>query len=169
MGAIDNFGKIMFDKSQRDWLLLHYNYVQRYLDAKVDQKDHDQLYERFAEKPYLGKALAEDFRLLNEQKIRHMLRFFGQDSIICLLIGRRGGGKTAFAFWLAEQVHENYPKRPIAAMQTSHKLPDWISPIELLEDAPEKAFIIYDEAAIMLNSRSAMTSLAKETSKILAI
>ena len=74
-----------------------------------------------------------------------------QHPMTILIIGMRGSGKTALGMVFAENFHFHNHDIPVYVMNypedKRHLLPEWVRYSENIEDVPQNAFIIMDEAA----------------------
>ena len=171
MAVIDTLSdKLMFKTSLVEWLIMHYDEVQRYLDDNVHLLDHPKVWKEFLEDPLLGKALVESYTTPNEEKINWFIEQVVTGSKIIPIIGVRGSGKTAFGYWLVEEVHRRYPEKSICMIEANVVgLPDWIYTVENIFDAPEGSLVIFDEASITFAAREAMSRMSRDLSALLAI
>jgi hypothetical protein len=167
MAAIDKMGKMMFSTSLLDWLELHEISTQRWMDKEINLLDHELMWNKFYTNPHLGKVITESSMLSNDEKMKYVLNLFTTYSMIAVIIGMRRWGKTAFALWLAEQLHERGIK--IYMIQTMIVLPEWITQITDPFEVDEHSFLIYDEASITLQAREAMSAWAKDVTALFAI
>lgn len=91
------------------------------------------------------------------------------DSLIILVFGKRGSGKSSLGFRLLENIYGN-TKRSCFVLGIEKKyLPKWISPVDDVESAPNGSVILVDEGAISFSSRDSMKFKNKELGKLLAI
>lgn len=74
-----------------------------------------------------------------------------QHPMTALIIGMRGSGKTALGMVFGESFHCSNPDVPVYVMNypvdKRHLLPGWVHYSDNIEDVPQNAFIIMDEAA----------------------
>jgi len=72
--------------------------------------------------------------------------------IVMLIIGRRRFGKSALGFYMIEKFHKNQPGLKIFVVslpKEKHQLlPDWIRPVDNVEDLPENCVALIDEGAL---------------------
>ncbi len=86
---------------------------------------------------------------------------------IVLILGKRGGGKSALGYRLLE--HLRYTASPYVVTMSKEArklLPDWIGMAASLEDIPPKAVVLVDEAYISYHARSSMATEAKVMSQL---
>ena len=91
------------------------------------------------------------------------------DSIISLIFGKRGSGKSALGFRLLENIHNKTGRRCFVLGVSQENMPEWINPIEKIEDAPQGSAVLVDEGAIAFNARESMSKANKGLAGILAI
>jgi hypothetical protein len=97
-----------------------------------------------------------------EQKLR-------SDSLIILIAGRRGSGKSALGFALLEHIAAR-SSRPCYAFDVPDAvLPGWILPIEKLDDAKQGGIVLVDEGAVAFGARDSMAQRNKSLGKLMAI
>jgi hypothetical protein len=159
----------MYNKSLQEWLLLHYDEVQRYLDDKVHLSDHSLLWTNFLKEPTVAKVMTEDYSIDNQTKLEYILKTLAEKSVIALVCGIRGSGKTALMLYLAEEIHKRYPYKKLCILQSNLDLPDWIEQTEDIFDVPEGSIVLFDEASLSIAARNAMSRYSKDVSGLLAI
>jgi len=87
---------------------------------------------------------------------------------VVLIIGKRGSGKSASAYRILELFR--FGSKPyVVGVPASkrHLLPNWISIVSTLEEVPEGAIAIVDEAYIRYHARNSTAQESKEMSKLL--
>lgn len=93
-----------------------------------------------------------------------------RSSMIMLIIGKRGSGKTSLGFKLLEFFHYNGKGRPCYAVGYSKsQLPKWIRKVEAVEHAPDNSVVLLDEGAIGYFSRDSMKQANKVLSKMMTV
>ena len=87
---------------------------------------------------------------------------------VVLIIGKRGSGKSASSYRILELFRFG-PKPYVVGVPASkrHLLPNWISIVSTLEEVPEGAIAIVDEAYIRYHARNSTAQESKEMSKLL--
>ncbi len=145
--------KILGDSYCRHWLFrIHDNRTQRWLDRNYHLQDHKDILQWAWRYPKLAYIVVNDFHTTDKKKIVSVLNHFtGGKSKICLLVGKRGGGKTACAFWFAEKVKEF---RPVyySGLPNDY-LPKWCHYVKDISAVPDGSFVMVDESAIFHSSR----------------
>ncbi len=86
-------------------------------------------------------------------------------SLIVLIIGKRGSGKTALGFKLLETLSG---KRPAYYLGKS-KLPWWIKQVDTINEIKNNSIVLVDEAAIAYSSRESMSKSNKFLSNLMVI
>lgn len=171
MAIIDKFSdKMMFDTSLKQEILLRHDELQSWMDDNANYTDHPLLWLKFLEDPVLAMALIESSSLSNNEKVSYLIEQLSVGSKIALIVGIRGAGKTALAFFLIEEIHKIYPEKKICIIEGNYPyIPDYIEQVTTIFEAPEGSLVIFDEASITLNARDAMTKISKDISGLLAI
>lgn len=90
------------------------------------------------------------------------------DSMIGLIVGARGSGKTAVALSFFENLKGGKDKFFAMGFQ-SKDLPEWIQIIEKVEDIENDSFVVIDEGGILFSSRDSMSNPNKLLSELLFI
>ncbi len=91
------------------------------------------------------------------------------DSLIMLIFGKRGSGKSALGFKLLENIHSKTRRKCYALGIQQDKMPKWIASIDDIEKVPNGGVILIDEGAISFGSRNSMSAKNKELSNLLTI
>ncbi len=87
--------------------------------------------------------------------------FFSKPSMIGIILGARGSGKSALGMKLLENVQAK-AKRHVCAMGfKTETLPAWIHVVTTLEEIPSNSVVLLDEAGIEFSSRSSMSNVNK--------
>ncbi len=90
------------------------------------------------------------------------------DSLIGIVVGARGSGKSAIALCVLEELHE--VKDNCYAMGFKSKdLPKWIEVVEDIKDIKNNSFVVIDEGGILFSSRNSMSDTNKLLSELLLI
>ena len=136
------------------------------------RKAKDAKQKRVAAKPATKEpAISAPLQLITNVKgdYETFSQRFHRDSLIVLIAGRRGSGKSATAFRLLENIHATN-KRPCYAIgPKQNNLPAWITAIGSIEDAKNGGVILVDEGAITFSSRNAMSDANKDLAGLLAV
>ncbi len=116
---------------------------------------------RASSKPMLVESFKGDFnsfwRSLKES-----------DSLIGVVVGARGSGKSAFALSLAENLKG--AKKKCFAMGFSRKsLPAWITVVEHVNELENDSFVVIDEGGILFSARDFMSSANRMLSELLFV
>lgn len=90
------------------------------------------------------------------------------DSLIGIVVGARGSGKSAVALSIMEELQGN--KENYYAMGFKSKdLPDWIKVVEDIKEIENNSFVVIDEGGILFSSRDSMSDSNKFLSELLFI
>lgn len=90
------------------------------------------------------------------------------DSMIGIIVGARGSGKSAIALSILENL-KGGSKKFFAMGFKSEDLPNWIQVIEKTDDLENDAYVVIDEGGILFSSRDSMSSANKLLSELLFI
>lgn len=91
------------------------------------------------------------------------------NSMILLIAGRRGSGKSALGFRLLENIHATTKRQCFALGPQQTVLPSWISAVSTVQEATNGSAILVDEAAVSFSSRESLQKTNKQLSGLLAI
>ena len=95
-------------------------------------------------------------------------KLYKADSLIGIIIGARGSGKSGIAMCIAENLKGSRDK--FFAMGFSPKdLPKWINVVNKLDEIENDSFVIIDEGGILFSSRDSMSNSNKMLSELLFI
>jgi len=94
---------------------------------------------------------------------------FTNKSTIGLILGGRGSGKTALGMRLLENFKAETKKKIYAMGFSKEALPEWITPIQGIEEIENGSVVLIDEGGIEFSSRNAMTIINKMLSELLLI
>lgn len=87
-------------------------------------------------------------------------------SLIAIITGRRGSGKTALGFSLLEHLRR---KKRIYVMGINARLPIWIKKVDNIQKVKNNSVLLIDEAAISFNARESTNAMNKLLTKLMAI
>jgi hypothetical protein len=90
-------------------------------------------------------------------------------SLIMLINGKRGSGKTALGMRLLELFRKKTKRKSYILGYDSTKLPGWIKKSEAIEDVPNNAIVLVDEGGLSFSSRDSMKEANKMLGKIMAV
>ncbi len=92
-----------------------------------------------------------------------------KDSLIGIILGARGSGKSAIGMKLLENFKTNTSKNIYAMGFKKEDLPNWISVIEGIESIQNNSVVLVDEGGITFSSRNSMSDANKVLSELLFI
>jgi len=87
---------------------------------------------------------------------------------IGIILGARGSGKSVLGMRILENI-KSKRKKVYALGFRADKLPEWIKPIENINEMPNNSFLLADESGIGFSSRSSMSSINKLLSDLVLI
>ncbi len=90
-------------------------------------------------------------------------------SLIILITGRRGSGKTSLGMKLLEIFNKDTKRKCYVLGYNTTRLPFWLKKAETIEKIPNNAIVLFDEGAILFSSRDSMRTTNKELGKIMAV
>ena len=90
-------------------------------------------------------------------------------SVVCLVAGCRGSGKTALSFRLLENIKSQTNRSMFAVGFPNQNLPNWINHAETIDEIPNGSVVLWDEAGITLNQTSTFNTVTRDVSNLLKI
>jgi len=128
-----------------------------YIEKNFEEASYEYQYNFMFKHLIFAKAIIEDDMLNNEQKIDELIDKirFGKSKIICV-VGSRGSGKTATALFLGEKAEEEGGHKRIYYVgepEAKDIYPKYFVFLKSLDDIPNGAFALIDEAGIKYNAR----------------
>lgn len=90
-------------------------------------------------------------------------------SLILLVIGKRGSGKTAAGMKFLELFHHKTHKQCYVLGYSDVKLPGWVKKVDDVEQAKINSTVLIDEGALSFSARESMKDANKAISRIMAI
>ena len=97
-----------------------------------------------------------------------LLENFRDNSLIMIITGRRGGGKTALGMKFVE-IGKILDKKSYVIGFENSKTPRWVKKVNNLEDVPNDSLVLVDEAGISFSARESMKKANKEMANLLSI
>lgn len=122
-------------------------------------------------KPVKTKIEFKDFEIAGAKKGSYddFKKKVVSASLIMLVVGKRGSGKTALGMKLLEMFHNKSAKRCFVIGYEFTRLPSWIKKAETLNKIPNNSVVLIDEGAITFSARDAMKDTNKFLSRVMAI
>lgn len=110
---------------------------------------------------------AIDFELVKEVNgdFNNFADRMRKSSLIMLIIGKRGSGKTALGFKLLELL----AGRRKAYYIGNAKLPWWVKQVDSVDDVKNDSLVLVDEGALSYSARDSMSKSNKFLGKLMAI
>jgi len=96
-------------------------------------------------------------------------KFLTSASVIGIILGARGTGKSAIGMKLLENVKSKTNRNVCAMGFAKETLPSWIKIIKGVDDITNNSIVLIDEAGIEFSSRESMSSANKLLSSLLFI
>ena len=91
------------------------------------------------------------------------------ESLIGIILGARGTGKTAIALRLLENINAKTRRKCFAIGFNEEDMPGWVKVVEQPEDVQNGGFVLVDEGGVLFSSRSSMAEPNKLLSKLMLI
>jgi len=96
----------------------------------------------------------------------HLLK---KDSLIGIVLGARGSGKSAVGMKLLENFKAKTGRYVCAMGFKAGDVPDWINVVENVDQIPNNAVVLIDEGGITFSSRKSMSNANQLLSELLMI
>jgi len=109
-----------------------------------------------------------DVKTSSRGDFNYFLENFNDKSLIMLIIGKRGGGKTALGMKFVE-IGKILDKKSYVVGFENSKVPKWVKKASNLEDVPNNSLVLVDEAGISFSARESMKKGNKEMANLLSI
>jgi hypothetical protein len=93
----------------------------------------------------------------------------GSDSMIGVILGARGTGKTAFGIKFLENLHSKTKRKCYAMGFDGESLPSWINNVGAVDELGNNSFVLIDEGGILFNSRNSMSNANKFLSELILV
>jgi hypothetical protein len=118
-----------------------------------------------------GKEPYIPFEVVNTEKgsYEEFLGKLKNSSLVILIVGKRGSGKTSLGMKLLEFFNKERNKKCYTLGYESTRLPWWLKKADSIEKIPNNSIALFDEGAVLFSSRDSMNSVNKELGKIMAI
>lgn len=169
MNILDRFEQKFFDvPGLTEWLFYHRLEMWRYLQKRYTGYN-DQIYNArkfMTHDQSLGYLLVNDDMVSPVVKMETILQKIRDESLVAQVVGRKGGGKSAFGAWLIDQVRFD---TKCYWMEANYELPKWLEIATSWDDVENDSLVIVDEAGLTYNSRRAMGGDNVDMSKMLMV
>jgi energy-coupling factor transporter ATP-binding protein EcfA2 len=113
----------------------------------------------------------QPFELIKKKKDGDFMDFYEKlikYSLIILITGKRGSGKTSLGMIFLE-IYHSLNKKCYAVGFDKAKIPRWLKKVKAIEEAPNNSTVLIDEGAILYSSRDSMKNSNKMLGKLMAI
>lgn len=110
-----------------------------------------------------------DVENTDEGDYEDFLKKLKSNSLVMLITGRRGSGKTSLGMKFLELFHNTTKRKCYVLGYNSTRLPFWLKKADSIEKIPNNSVALFDEGAILFSSRESMKSSNKELGKVMAI
>lgn len=115
--------------------------------------------------PYVPFNVVEELKGEYDSFYNKLLKY----SLIMLVMGKRGSGKTALGMKMLELFSKATRRRCYVLGYESTSLPSWIKKAEDIEKIPNNAVALLDEGALSFSARESMKKSNKSLGKLMAI
>ncbi len=103
---------------------------------------------------------------IKQGSVEELIKALQNQSVIVLIAGKRGSGKTALGFTLLELAKG---KKQCYVVGIKARLPRWIKQTDSIERIKNNSVVLIDEAAISLSARQTSNAFNKAISKLMVI
>ena len=117
------------------------------------------------EEPYIPFEVAKSEKGSYEE----FLGKLKNSSLVILIVGKRGSGKTSLGMKFLEFFHKERKRKCYTLGYEAARLPWWLKKVDSLEKIPNNSIALFDEGAVLFSARESMKNINKELSKIMAI
>ena len=150
------FGRL----SARFYVATHMPEFARLLTPRVRKEDMIDVVEALVQNPkYLAALLQNNFSKMMYQRYDDILDRITNESLLIIMMGSRGAGKTATAFKIIEDLLNKGTKKDIYWYGFSRPIKDAYPEVRQTANLRkiENGILLFDEAAIFQGSRDSMT------------
>lgn len=162
----------MFGASSKREMLLYRGSIERFIDTRCRLEDRKEIWKFFWDNPHIGLAVAKNYQMSNESKQNKFIELMAKPTLKVIFAGRKGSGKTALSFWIAERLHNEFDMNTCVLYPLNFrpdKLPFYFYGADHEDKIEFGDFCIMDEAQIRISSRSSNTNINKNFSQFLSI
>ena len=139
-----------------------FKFIKKYKVKKEEKKrvKKEKIFENAKTHFNIHKTVNGNFHSLVEN--------FRDNSLIMLILGRRGAGKTALGMKFVE-IGRMFNKIPYVIGFENSRIPKWIKKANHLSDIPNNSLVLIDEAGISFSSKDSMKKANKNLTNLLSI
>lgn len=128
----------------------------------------------FLRKPRVSRKPRIPFRDIEVAEVRRgdygkFRKKLMDSSLIMLITGKRGSGKTSLGMKLLELFNSRSSRECYIVNYRKTRLPKWMHKVENIEDAPNNSVVLIDEGAVGYFSRESMKEANRILSKIMTL
>ena len=117
-------------------------------------------------------AKYEEFKIIETIKGNYqafVLKLFKNPSLIAIILGARGTGKSALGMKLLENIHSQTKRKCYTIGFQQKDLPSWISNVESVEQVENNSAVLVDEGGILFSSKNSMSTANKVLSELILV
>lgn len=120
---------------------------------------------------YNAEALLEEFFVnkVSSGSFDSFKKRLYHDSLILLIFGKRGSGKSSLGFRILENIYSNNKRKCFVLGIQQELVPKWITSINEIEEAANGGVLLVDEGAISFGARESMKAKNRELAKLMAV
>jgi len=114
----------------------------------------------------------EDFKIINKEKgdyEKSIKKIYSSESIIGIILGARGSGKSAIGIKLLENAYSKYNKTCFAIGFNKNDMPGFINIVTSPSEIKNDSIVLIDEGGVLFSSRNAMSTANKILSELILI
>ena len=140
--------------------------------TEVNEKKQEKQVKKVMEKRESLNARYEDFRVIKGDRkdyTKWYKKLVNSDSVIGIILGARGTGKSAIGIKILENMQTGHNKNCFAIGFREEEMPSWIHVVEKASEIENDSFVLIDEGGILFNSRNSMSNANKMLSELLLI
>ncbi len=139
----------------------------KYATAKVKEKKNES---KLKQQPHYSiQPEYKEFSVVKEVSGGYSAERLLHDSLIMLIFGKRGSGKSALGFRILENIHDKTNRKCYVLGVRQEVLPQWIATVDDVEQVANGGVILVDEGAVAFGARESMQAKNRELGKLMAI
>jgi len=91
------------------------------------------------------------------------------ESVIGIILGARGSGKSALGIKFLENIYAKNKKKCFAIGFKQEEFPSWINVVSNISEIENNSWVLIDEGGVLFSSRSSMSNANKMLSQLILI